>query len=350
MIAASFLTPAPPAAHCTALHSTLPHPPASPPARLQSFQTVTEDLKRRFAVNGEPLIDESVVGSLSRGTSPHWSNGSFSRQTGFQLPGLPPLSSSGAWAHSGQHFMSVSSLQSVLHPLASGWLAATRICVAACPPCPCAAPSNASHMRPGTSAGSGSGGNGGNGGRTSGGLLSQQMSSSIAVEPPPRPPSAAGSGHGHTPPVYISGHGPGVGGGNGGSRSGAVTPEDAPSTRNGSKPASPKALEAQVAKLVQGQQMLSNQLEELALQISLAQSGLGAVVPRALQQHQQQQAAAAASAAAESQQQQRPGLWQQLCSLGSGGGGSGSLPPAAWAAAGALAGTAATLLLMQGRQ
>jgi hypothetical protein len=194
-------------------------------------------------------------------------------------------------------------------------------------------------MRPGTSAGSGSGGNG-NGGRTSGGLLSQQMSSSIPVEPPPRPPSAAGSGHGCTPPVYISGHGPG-GGGNGGSRSGAATPEDAPSTRNGSKPASPKALEAQVAKLVQGQQMLSNQLEELALQISLAQSGLGAVVPRALQLQQQ--------AAAESQLQ-RPGLWQQLCGLGGGGDGSGSLPPAAWAAVGALAGTAATLLLMQARQ
>jgi hypothetical protein len=86
--------------------------------------------------------------------------------------------------------------------------------------------------------------------------------------------------------------------------------------------------------------MLSNQLEELALQISLAQSGLGAVVPRALQLQQQ-------AAAAESQQQ-RPGLWQQLCSLG--GDGSGSLPPAAWAAAGALVGTAATLLLMQGRQ
>ena len=29
-----------------------------------SFQSVTEDLKKRFAVNGEPLIDESVVGSF----------------------------------------------------------------------------------------------------------------------------------------------------------------------------------------------------------------------------------------------------------------------------------------------
>jgi hypothetical protein len=64
----------------------------------QSFQTVTEDLKRRFAVNGEPLIDETVVGSLSRGASPHWSSGSFKRQTGFQLPaGALQLSTSGEW-------------------------------------------------------------------------------------------------------------------------------------------------------------------------------------------------------------------------------------------------------------
>ncbi len=56
----------------TCLSLPFPPPPLISP---QSFQTVTEDLKRRFAVNGEPLIDESVVGSLSRGTSPHWSAG-----------------------------------------------------------------------------------------------------------------------------------------------------------------------------------------------------------------------------------------------------------------------------------
>ena len=49
----------------------------------QSFQTVTEDLKRRFAVNGEPLIDEHVVGSFSRGSSPLVS--SFPRTTGFAI-------------------------------------------------------------------------------------------------------------------------------------------------------------------------------------------------------------------------------------------------------------------------
>lgn len=66
---------------------------------------MTEDLKRRFAVNGEPLIDEHVVGSLSRGASPHWSSGSFKRQTGFQLPqGALQLSSSGArsWRGAGR--------------------------------------------------------------------------------------------------------------------------------------------------------------------------------------------------------------------------------------------------------
>ena len=69
----------------------------SPRPLLQSFQTVTEDLKRRFAVNGEPLIDEHLVGSLSRGASPHWSNDAYKRQTGFQLPpGALQLSSSGA--------------------------------------------------------------------------------------------------------------------------------------------------------------------------------------------------------------------------------------------------------------
>ena len=58
---------------------------------------MTEDLKRRFAVNGEPLIDETtLVGSYhSRGNSPHWS--AYKRHTGFALPpGAAPMSSSGA--------------------------------------------------------------------------------------------------------------------------------------------------------------------------------------------------------------------------------------------------------------
>jgi hypothetical protein len=183
------------------------------------------------------------------------------------------------------------------------------------------------------------------------GLLSQQMSGADegsaggGGDAPSGPPSL--SGRAPTPPVYIHSHG-GNGGGSGGARagstrSGAATPEDAPSIRNGSKPASPKALEAQVAKLVQGQALLSNQLEELALQISLGQSGL-AVVPSAVQQRS---AAAAAAAAEEEAAAGALGrAWRRLCSAGSGA----ALPPAAWAAAGALAGTATTLILLSARR
>lgn len=61
----------------------------------QNFQKVTEDLKRRFAVNGEPLSDEHVVGSLSKGSSP-LIGGSFTRTTGFNVssPVQLPLSTS----------------------------------------------------------------------------------------------------------------------------------------------------------------------------------------------------------------------------------------------------------------
>lgn len=196
-----------------------------------------------------------------------------------------------------------------------------------------------------------SGSGGGSGGRN-GGLLSQQMAEAPA---PAGPPSVAGSDS-HRPttaPLYINGHGQPRGGASAygdagtGGRSGAVTPEEQPGTRHGSKPASPKALEAQVAKLVAGQQQLSNQLEELALQISLAQSGL-AVVPGA---QQRALAAAAAAAAAEQQQQQAAagsGMVQHVRSLffpsAKEDSAASSVPPAAWAAAGALAGAAAVLL------
>ena len=71
----------------------------------ETFQTVTEDLKRRFAVNGESLVDETnISGSspMSAGNSPfrHGSNGGsggFAVQRGFALPQQrPTLASSGA--------------------------------------------------------------------------------------------------------------------------------------------------------------------------------------------------------------------------------------------------------------
>jgi hypothetical protein len=170
------------------------------------------------------------------------------------------------------------------------------------------------------------------------GLLSQQIAEAPAGPPSlsGAPPSQQGSA-----PLYINGHAPpsmrttGSGFEGAGNRSGARSPDDPPGTRNGSKSASPRALEAQVAKLVQGQQQLSNQLEELALQISLSQSGLGAA-PRLLPQSQGQAAA----------QQQRPAApgWRRLCGLDAAG--VGGLPPLALVAAGALAGGIAATLLM----
>ena len=72
----------------------------------ETFQTVTEDLKRRFAVNGESLVDEAnISGSspMSAGNSPFrhgsvsgGSGGGFASQRGFALPHQrPTLASSG---------------------------------------------------------------------------------------------------------------------------------------------------------------------------------------------------------------------------------------------------------------
>ncbi|KAL6785836.1 CMPK1 [Auxenochlorella protothecoides x Auxenochlorella symbiontica] len=52
-----------------------------------SFQTVTEDLKRRFKVSGEPLDGPGLLGSsFSHGSSP-LASGSFRRTLGFELSG-----------------------------------------------------------------------------------------------------------------------------------------------------------------------------------------------------------------------------------------------------------------------
>jgi hypothetical protein len=56
------------------------------------FQQVTDDMKRKFVVDGEPLFDESNVGSSPLSSS---GGGSFRRQFGFLVPERPVLSSSG---------------------------------------------------------------------------------------------------------------------------------------------------------------------------------------------------------------------------------------------------------------
>ena len=68
----------------------------------EAFQTVTEDLKRRFAVNGESVVDETnISGSspMSAGHSPFRSNslsgGAFASQRGFSVGRRPSMASSG---------------------------------------------------------------------------------------------------------------------------------------------------------------------------------------------------------------------------------------------------------------
>ena len=63
---------------------------AAAPVQLQlekltaAFQCVTEDLRRQFMVDGEPLLHENSIGS-----SPVLSS-SFRRQIGFSAPERPP--------------------------------------------------------------------------------------------------------------------------------------------------------------------------------------------------------------------------------------------------------------------
>lgn len=75
----------------------------------QEFLTVSEDLKRRFTVNGEPLPDE-VVGSLSKGSSPlingSFLGGSFHKTTGFDVS-----------SPTGQIFSTSAPVQAPLKPL-----------------------------------------------------------------------------------------------------------------------------------------------------------------------------------------------------------------------------------------
>lgn len=211
----------------------------------QSFQIVTEDLKRKFAVNGEPLIDEgAIVGSFSRGSSPQV--GSYKRQMGFALANAlqrPTLASS--------------------------------------------APSSVLKARPSSA---------------SSGLLSQHI---IGTQP-------------------IS-----IGNGKGGSqRSNSAVSDKSHSSPIGSRSPSPDKkssveMQTQVNKLVLGQESLSMQMEEIALQLSALQrkrsSVDGAAVARA--------------------------LFAESCQTGGVSGWTSS--PALWAAAGVIVGMAGTALLLK---
>lgn len=179
----------------------------------QSFQTVTEDLKRRFAVNGEPLVsDEHIVGSFSHGSSPMM-GGSFTRTTGFRLasPSAPLMSTSAPGA--------------------------VRI------------PTPATAQRQGLLSQRMNAAAGG-GVSTSG--SSSMLAAAVVAAVPGAPPSR-------------STRSPSSGGA-------STAAEDVGLARNGSRPHSPtqSGVDVQLRKLTQAQALLTSQMEELTLQLSLA--------------------------------------------------------------------------------
>ena len=246
----------------------------------QSFQTVTEDLRKRFAVNGEPLIDEHHVGSFSRGSSPLV--GSFSRTIGFNL--TSPSGERGGGSRSRPVLSTSEDTSDAIFPALSS-----------------SAPISVLRN---------SGGGGGGGGSITsaqqrGGLLSQRIHAAAGVGSSSGIGGGGGGGNNttllgnnnnggaalHAP--HMNGGGGSVSGsgrrggsdGSGGSRS-----PDEPGGR-GSRPPSPSnsAVEVQLKKLMQSQALLTSQMEELTVQLRLVHSSRQPHAAAEEQQQQQQQ-------------------------------------------------------------
>lgn len=219
----------------------------------QSFQTVTEDLKRRFAVNGEPLSDEHVVGSFSRGSSP-LITGSFPRQMGFSLSSPqqlvpPPVSLTGD-ASFGRGLQD----RFVQRNKEAGLSTSAPIAVRS--------------MSAGRA-----------------GLLSQHINAATDADMDAavltmngRTPLRSGAGNGNHQNYNnnnnntINNNYTVVGGATATSSAGGST---SPEERGvgGSRPSSPSGgVESQLRKLMHSQALLTSQMEELTLQLSLAQT------------------------------------------------------------------------------
>lgn len=215
------------------------------------FQKVTEDLKRKFAVNGEPLIDEAIVGSLSRGSSPLV--GSFQRTIGFKPTAEKPVLSSSLPSNSALMMMAANRQP---QPSSSSTTTATAAAAAVVVPEHPAAPhSSSSSMAVGTSAGN-----------RGDGLLSQHMSQALDIN--------GGSSRGGTR----------IGGVGGGSRSSAVATTSSEEedegnisggsrrrVLNGGSGKVNRELEGKVEKMLEVQDSVSCQLEDISLQLSLLQ-------------------------------------------------------------------------------
>ncbi len=210
----------------------------------QSFQTVTEDLRRRFAVNGEPLLDEGqLVGSFSRGSSP--AMGSFSRTIGFNM--TSPTSSretrgGGRGAGrggggGGGAFAGV--LGSSQEGTSDAPLLSSSAPIAVRPPSSLLGQTRSGLLSQKIQAAAGSGNSQGGAGAL-GNLLGAQNINGIAGGSNPRASSTGGSS----------------------------TPDGARESR---PPSPPGSADGQLRRLVQSQSLLTSQMEELTLQLSLAQ-------------------------------------------------------------------------------
>ena len=231
----------------------------------QSFQTVTEDLKRRFAVNGEPLIDEHVVGSFSRGSSP--AVGSFSRTIGFHL-----TSPTAAQRQSARSVMSLGGVHAPAPTTPTDTTASATSGAGAATPLNGGATTTGANgsMQLSSSAPIAVIGRAGSASLVQkSGLLSQRMQAAAGTGSS----SGAGAGVGAMSTLQQQHHPhlpPQPNGGRASSTGGASTPDDKLSSR----PPSPGAasVEGHLRKLMQSQALLTSQMEELTLQLSLANS------------------------------------------------------------------------------
>lgn len=192
----------------------------------QDFMTVSEDLKRRFTVNGEPL-DEAVVGSLSKGSSPLIS-GSF-------------LGGSYHGNHRTSEFLASSPLGPSAFPFSSS--APQHVLK----PTPMSMP---------MSIGNGNG-HGHTGSNTRPGLLSQKIAAASL--------RSVGSDKLGATGITPEKHSGSPQGSSRSSKSGASRPGTPPGHVNN----------AQLKQLLQSQALLTSQIEDLTMQLRLVSSSLG---------------------------------------------------------------------------
>jgi hypothetical protein len=213
----------------------------------QSFQTVTEDLRKRFAVNGEPLLDEGqLVGSFSRGSSP--AMGSFSRTIGFNMTS-PPSSSRGIGRGAGRG--AGGGTDDVDRVGSQEGTSDTSLLLSSSAPIA---------VRSGSSLSLG---------HSRSGLLSQKIQAAVGSGNSGGGGGGAGGGGLLLPGAQQVNGGQGGGGGvRGSSTGGSSTPDGARVSRPASPPGS---ADGQLRRLVQSQSLLTSQMEELTLQLRLTQ-------------------------------------------------------------------------------